>query len=75
MIKYAILNNKNHFKTVIFVLSVQSKGFLSRRETVRSSIPDFFSTKKFPIMLFYLFIFAVIVKCILTCSISLDSEK
>jgi hypothetical protein len=38
-------------------------------------ISDFFRRKKFPIMLFYLFIFAVTIKCILTCGISLDSEK
>jgi hypothetical protein len=38
-------------------------------------ISDFFSKKTFPIMLYYLFIFAVTVNFILTCRISLDSEK
>jgi hypothetical protein len=39
------------------------------------SILDFFRIKKYPIMQFYLFIFAVTVKCIVTYGTSLDSEK
>jgi hypothetical protein len=73
---------ENNPKRNMYLLHVLSYYFFLSSESiviafriVFHSISDFFRRKKLPIMLFYLFIFAVTVKCILTCGISLDSEK
>jgi hypothetical protein len=74
-IKHTIENNPKRNNNTFLNNNMTERIINITFRIVFHSILDFFWKKKCPIILFYLFIFPVTIKSILTCGISLDSEK